>query len=103
MYFISIGLDAVVKDFGIKDYNPSFIELALSAMCLLEQNNQPNIMQLAAYVLGSFHPGTEETRMPMNRMPFPAIAYQFMFFGTDHINEVTEENSLAPTSVFTTY
>ena len=74
--------------FNINTNPADFIVLSLDAMLLLQQANKSNLVYKVAYCLGTKRPGSDQPLLPLERMPFGLIQYQFDFFRSTNSSQV---------------
>ena len=55
----------------------NFLPLVGQAMKALKENNKQNLIHDASRCFGDLHPETNQPRMPIGRMPFGLISYNF--------------------------
>ena len=72
------------------DTNPgNFASLSAKAMKLLQSQGKTNLVYRFAYVIATAHPESDESLLPLNRMPFGLIEYQIDFFSSTNISQVS--------------
>lgn len=65
-----------------------FAGLALKAMVRLHGHHKPPLIYNFAKCIGVDRPESNESLMPLNRMPFGLIEYQIQFFACPNTNQV---------------
>ena len=72
------------------DTNPgNFASLSVKAMKLLQSQGKTNLVYRFPYVIATAHPESDESLLPLNRMPFGLIEYQIDFFSSTNISQVS--------------
>lgn len=70
-----------------------YIELSCGAIEKLEASGRGcDLLQRFAKCIAVDRPGSSESLMPLERMPFGLIEYQIRFFTSEHVNQVSPQN-----------
>ena len=73
---------------SLKVPGDKFITKAIVAMKKLQDNGKTNVVYNLAKIVAENRPNSDESLIPLNRMPWGLIQYQIDFFACKHINEV---------------
>lgn len=79
----------VCKESNMKQQPNTFVTLSIQSMTTLEKKGKPNLLFDLAKCLGTTRPNSDETLLPMNRMPFGLIQHQLQFFSATDVRQVT--------------
>jgi hypothetical protein len=80
------------KSFGGGDVPADFIHHSLTAMKKLRNKGKSNIVYKLPRCISLIRVGSEESMMPLDRMPYGLIQYQIDFFNASHVNHVENSN-----------
>lgn len=75
---------------GINSNPANFTELAIHSMKRLQENSKNNLIYKFALCIASNRLGSNDSRLPINRMPFGMVKYQIEFFSATNIMQVCE-------------
>ena len=75
--FLELALRA-----GINTNPGNFASLSAKAMKLLQSLGKTNLVYRFAYVIATARPESDESLLPLNRIPFGLIEYQIDFFSS---------------------
>ena len=74
---------------GIDTNQGNFASLSAKAMKLPQSQGKTNLVYRFAYVIATARPESDESLLPLNRMPYGLIEYQIDFFSSTNISQVS--------------
>ncbi|XP_064622698.1 uncharacterized protein LOC135484921 isoform X2 [Lineus longissimus] len=91
LFFCHFSKQADIGDLPGAD----FITLSVDAMKKLKSVGKSNLIYKWPRCISLRRPKSEESLLPLNRMPFGLIEYQIDFFNANHVNQVKESKDFA--------
>lgn len=65
-----------------------FLKLSLSAMSRLQEAGRTNVIYNMSKAIGTPRPDSEESRLPISRMPMGLLEYCVNFYSSTHVQQV---------------
>ena len=82
-------MNALCQEHGFKNADTEMATSSLKTMQTLQRENiTPYLVDKFRQIINTKREGSEESMMPLNRMPFGMVQYQIEFFAADHIKQV---------------
>ena len=73
---------------GVPSPGEDFIKLSVLAMETLSHNAKSNVVYKLAKIVACKRPGSDDSLIPLHRMPWGLLQYNIDFFACGHINQV---------------
>ncbi len=80
--------DVLLSRHNVESPGDSFVSMSVNAMLRLQHNGKSNVVYKLPQIVAQNRPGTQLSRIPLDRMPWGLIQYQIDFFASKHTNEV---------------